>query len=78
MALQDEILEYLEDGKHVTIRQICDHTHARKTWVASALNQMVEQNQVLSLGRLGYANSPPTQNKKYCSAAHPPMPVKVA
>ena len=78
MALQDEILEYLEDGKHATIRQICEYTHARRTWVSTALAQMVEQDQVLSLGRLGYENSPPTPYKKYCSAAHPPKPVKVA
>ena len=75
MALQDEILEYLEDGKHATIRQICEHTHARRTWVTTTLAQMVEQNQVLSLGRLRYENSPPKPYLKFCSAAHPPVEV---
>ena len=75
MALQDEILEYLEDGKHATIRQICEHTHARRTWVTTTLAQMVEQDQVLNLGRAKYENSPPTKYLKFCSAAHPPVEV---
>lgn len=75
MALQDEILEYLEDGKHATIRQICEHTHARRTWVTTTLAQMVEQDQVLKLGRAKYGNSTPKPYLKFCSAAHPPVEV---
>ena len=75
MALQAEILEFLEDGKHATIRQISEHTHARRTWVSTVLAQMVEQKQVLNLGREKYENSPKGPYLKFCSAAHPPVEV---
>ena len=75
MALQAEILEFLEDGKHATIRQISEHTHARRTWVSTILAQMVEQKQVLNLGRVKYENSPSGPYLKFCSAAHPPVEV---
>tara|TARA_B100000035_G_C20975378_1_gene542924 strand:- start:29 stop:259 length:231 start_codon:yes stop_codon:yes gene_type:complete len=73
MALQAEILEFLADGKHATIRQISEHTHARRTWVSTTLAQMVEQKQVLNLGRAKYANSPQGPYLKFCSAEHPPV-----
>lgn len=71
MELQAEILEFLEDGKHATIRQISEHTHARRTWVSTVLAQMIKEKQVLSLGR----GKPQGPYLKFCSAAHPPAEV---
>ena len=47
MSINSEIIEYLEDGKLATIREISQHIKLRRSTVESALRTMASANTII-------------------------------